>query len=101
MIKGCPAQVGGPLGPWYRKVNETVAQAQICTSGAKLRQLMGEPDETVLIPDEDRREDATAPVDSRHPEVLWIYRDPYRPRMQYEFGISGDVVVSRSRTTKA
>jgi hypothetical protein len=87
-MKGFPPNVDGPLGPWYQKVNAAIREATESRTIAELRDILGEPDAIEAVEDDDRRETKDAPVDEKYPEQYWVYRDPYRPRFYYYFGIS-------------
>jgi hypothetical protein len=45
-MKNCPAEISGPKGPWYKRVNELVRQAHELDTAAQLTDLLGEPDST-------------------------------------------------------
>ncbi len=94
-LKGFLDTPGGSLGPWYRKVNEAVAQAAACTEVAALVARLGEPDvveerEGVKTPS-----DHMAALGSRFrfdddgAERVLTWVDPYRPRRRYRFGVTG------------
>ena len=92
-MKGFPKEVEGPMGPWYQKVNASIEKARLAKTLFELREILGEPDDSIDVPDDDRCENANSPIDPRHPRLIFVYRDPYRLRVEYKFGISNDRVV--------
>lgn len=98
-MRGFPQQVGGPMGPWYQRVNATIRKAQTSGNVDQLREVLGEPDQIEMVANDDRRESEDAPIDERYPAEFWIYIDPYRRRIQYRFGISEDRIVEISKVT--
>ncbi len=98
-MKGFPTRPEGPLGPWYRKVNETVARAGTCTTATDLVELLGEPDAEEAAGDVVLPTQAMAALGSRlrfgeegaERVLTWI--DPYRPARRYRFGIADGRVV--------
>jgi len=61
-MKGFPEHVEGPMGPWYQKVNAAVAKVTRGKTVPQIREILGEPDETIEVPDDDRRQDADSPL---------------------------------------
>lgn len=100
-MKGFPKQVEGPLGSWYQKVNASIEKAMLAKTPLELREILGEPDNTIDVPDDDRRANANSPIDPRNPGLIFVYRDPYRPRVEYKFGISNDRVVGFTKVKHA
>ena len=98
-MRDFPAQISGPLGPWYKKVNAAVAGAFKASSAAQLLKILGEPDHVEGVSDDDRRPIGTIAIDPRYPAKVWIYVDPYRPRIRYRFGIARDKIVDRTQVT--
>jgi hypothetical protein len=112
-VKGFPENVDGPLGPWFKRVREAVAQVRAGAPRDQVIAQLGPPDEV--------RRDATSaggqlqdlvenvaggPTAMRYgdkvpvPETL-VYRDPYRPRKRYLFGLRDGVVYSSWEETSA
>ncbi len=100
-MKGFPEVVEGPMGPWYQKVNAAVAKVKRGKAMREVLEILGEPDETIKVSDDDRREDADSPIDPRNPELILVYRDPYRKRIKYRFGISNGRVITLSKARYA
>jgi len=97
-MKDFPAKVDGPMGPWFRKVNEVVAKAQTLKKASDLRGLLGEPDAVHAVETDDRVPDGEVRVSPRYPAEYWEFIDPYRPRRRYWFGINkGRVIESQGR----
>lgn len=85
------------MGPWYQKVNAAIAQAKLAQTEAELRQVLGEPNETIAVPDDDRIPDGETTIDPRYPERILVYRDPYRSRIAYRFDLSQGRVIGFSK----
>ncbi len=100
-MKGFPEHVDGPMGPWYQKVNAAIGRAKAAKTVAEIREILGEPDDTIGVPDNDRRQDANSPIDPRYPAVILVYRDPYRKRVEYRFDVSNGRVIGFSKTSYA
>jgi hypothetical protein len=100
-MKDFPKQVKGPMGPWYQKVNASIEKARLAKTPLEIRGFLGEPDNTIEVPDDDRRQNANSPIDPRDPELILIYRDPYRPRVEYRFGISNGRVIGFTKVRHA
>jgi hypothetical protein len=95
------------MGPWFAKVNAAVALVGVGDTAARLIDLLGPPDEV--------RRDAGGPgrqLQSMMQEVaggptsiqyggsiaipeVWVYRDPYRPRKRYAFGLRDGAISER------
>ncbi len=100
-MKGFPKHVEGPMGPWYQRVNAAVAKVTRGKTVPQIRDILGEPDETIEVPDDDRRQDADSPVDPRYPELILVYYDPYRKRIRYKFDISNGRVIGFTKARYA
>jgi hypothetical protein len=77
-MKGFPTTVDGPMGEWYKKVNAVVEPAMKAVTESEIRELLGEPDELIVVPDDERRDDETSKVSDMYPDHIFIYNDPYR-----------------------
>jgi len=112
-MKGFPLKPEGPMGPWYKKVNDLVAQTRQGDSKARLIELLGPPEVTVSGANSSPQhlqnimEDvAGGPTliqygsKENYDEVL-DYKDPFRPRVHYIFGMKGGEVVAKWRDTQA
>lgn len=112
-MKGFPSPVPGPLGPWYKKVNEAVAQVRVGTTSDELIQLLGDPDERragrshpLKFFQELMDRIAGGPTRIRYGtkdafDVVLVYFDPYRPRRHYAFGISRGVIAQAWQETQS
>lgn len=100
-MKCIPENVDGPMGPWYRKVNELVKSAMESNDSRLVKEILGEPDFIEQVAADDRMPAGNKETDPRYPEVYWNYIDPFRPRKLYRFGISGEVIVAHSYETRA
>ena len=100
-MKNFPEEPEGPLGPWYRRVNDAVTASNACASPKELISLLGEPDaihkgEEVLHPSAIFQEMGSIFKFSDFDyEVVFTYVDPYRPRKRYRYGIRGEAVTDR------
>ena len=106
-MKGFPDAPEGPLGPWYRKVNEAVAQAAACAEVEALVERLGQPDAV------DERDGVKTPsdhmaalgspfrFDDDGAERVLTWVDPYRPRRHYRFGVTGNRVTGHWLETLA
>jgi hypothetical protein len=110
-MKGFPLQVDGPMGPWYRKVNEMVANVQVGDTKSRLVELLGEPDEIrggTHHPGQALQElmenVAGGPTvlhygsKDGYDEIL-VYRDPYRLPKSYVFAIGNSMIAAIWRET--
>ena len=100
-MRDFPETVGGPMGPWYQKVNAAIAKVTRGKTVPEVLEILGEPDETIKVPDDDRRQDSDSPIDPRYPEVILVYRDPYRKRIKYRFDISKGRVIGFTKARYA
>jgi hypothetical protein len=73
-MKGFPATVEPPRGPWRAKVDALMAQALKAQTAEEVRNLLGEPDEIHR--------------DAGEPTETWDYADPSRPGRTYCFDVS-------------
>lgn len=96
-MKGFSKQVEGPLGPWYQKVNAAIKCAEVASTSRQLLGILGEPDIIEQVSDEDRRRTEDGPIDDHLATEIWIYNDPYRPRIEYHFGISSGKIAHQAR----
>ena len=99
-MKAFPEQVEGPMGPWYQKINASIAKAKLAKTPAEIREILGEPSEAVDIPDDNRRRHANAPIDARYPERILVYRDPYRTHIEYRFEVSNGRVIGFTKVRR-
>jgi len=112
-MKDFPSSVDGPLGLWLKRVNAAVAQARQSHSRAELLDVLGVPDQIVTKSSNSMKQlqelmegVAGGPTiiqygdNSEYTEVL-VFRDPYRPNVQYMFGMRGEQIVSMWRETNA
>jgi hypothetical protein len=100
-MKGLPERVEGPMGRWYQKVNALIAKAKAAKTVAEVREILGDPDETIDVPNEDRRQDKNSPIDPRYPGLILVYRDPYRKRIKYRFDVSNGRIIGFSKAMYA
>ena len=112
-MKGFPDSVDEPLGPWFKKVREAVDSVRVGDSRERLVECLGAPDEV--------RQDAVSGGGQLQsllenvaggetliqygdkdpfPETL-VYRDPYRPRRLYVFGLRDGMVYAQWQETIA
>jgi len=103
-MKGFPERVDEPLGPWFKKVRETVASVRVGDPRERVVECLGPPDDVrhdavstggqlqSLLENVAGGETAIQYGDKvPFPETL-VYRDPYRPRRRYAFGMRDGVV---------
>ena len=94
-MKGFPGAPDGPLGLWYRRVNETVTRAAACTDVEALVELLGEPDaidagDEVVTPSRFKaRLGSRFRFGEEGADHVLTWHDPYRPRRRYRFGVQG------------
>jgi len=112
-MKGFPPTISGPRGLWYRKVRAIVGSIREGDPKGHVEHTLGEPD---LI----RHDGATGPGqwqsmmtdlaggptaiaygDSAPVSEVLLYRDPYRPRRLYAFGLVDERVRSMWEETVA
>ena len=103
-MKGFPSEPVGPRGPWYKKVNEAVAEACNLSSERELLELLGHPD-LIVGPDKQGPSSFFESIGSlfkfgdKGAETTYVYRDPYRPRHRYNFSLVKGKVISNWRET--
>ena len=112
-MKGFPTKPTGPMGPLYKRVNEAVAAVRVGDSRQALLNALGDPNEVrtgqpgsgaalqALMENV-----AGGPTEiqygSSHAfEEILVFRDPYRPRHRYMFGIDRGIITSVWRETVA
>lgn len=103
-MKGFPEQPEGAIGEWYQKVNSTVRTASQSKTVNKLISILGRPDK--IEGDEIERPSnmlkklgSMLHFGDEKAESVFVYVDPYRPRIRYKFGIIGKKVDSHWRET--
>jgi len=72
-MKNFTANVEGPLGPWYRKVNDPIALAARARTIGELRGILGEPDTIQTLSADDRK---VAYVVQLAANALWTWLPP-------------------------
>jgi hypothetical protein len=99
-VKGFPADPGGPLGPWLKRVNATVAMVRVGDSREAVEDALGPPDEVRTggvgpsAAFQDLMEDvAGGPTlvqygSKAEVEAVLVYKDPYRSRRRYIFVVN-------------
>lgn len=112
-MKGFPQHVDGPLGPWFKKVRAAVAVVRVGDSRERVVDVLGVPDEIQhdavsaggqlqgLLENVAGGDTAIRYGDKEpFPETL-VYRDPYRPRKRYAFGMRDGAVSAMWQETVA
>ena len=88
------------MGPWYRKVNETIRRAYQCETVGELVELLGKPDrvdgiEQVITPSKFFEQIGSQfRFGEQNSEYVLTFVDPYRPRRRYKFALTGEKVES-------
>jgi hypothetical protein len=104
-MKDCPLSVVGPLGPWYRKVNDLLAQMVIGDKRQHVCAVLGEPDFIVTpnTPIDEYWQARGAYLHFGHtkPDELLVYSDPYRPNYSYHFEILDGLVAQKYRNCES
>jgi hypothetical protein len=112
-MKGVPANVDEPLGPWFKKVRAAVATVSVGDSRERVVDVLGPPDEILRdavsaggqlqgLLDSLADGDTAIRYGDKNPfpETL-VYRDPYRPRKRYAFGMRDGAVSAMWQETIA
>ena len=73
-MKGIPASLVQPLGPWRVKVKKLIAEANNLQTAEQLLDLLGRPD-------------SQQSSDDRPGAQTWTYLDPARHRFSYRFEV--------------
>ena len=110
-MKGFPQTVDGPLGPWFKRVQEAVSTVEVGATRHGVLAALGPPDEVQRYtagPGKQLQElmenvaggETLFRYGDKEPfaEIL-RYQDPYRPRRWYAFGIRQGVVDAIWRDT--
>jgi len=97
-VKGFPATADGAAGSPMQAVNAAIAKAKNAASETEVRATLGEPDEVIAVPEDERRRDEDGAVEPRYPARILVYHDPYRPRIRYRFGVTDGRIVEYSKT---
>ena len=110
-MKGFPSRVDGPLGPWHKKVNQAVAGVRVGDAREKVIECLGAPDEVLhdvvsaggelqALLEQVAGGDTLIRYGEKDPlpETL-VYRDPYRPKRRYLYGIRAGVVAAAWQDT--
>ncbi len=99
-MKGFPNIITEARGKWYQKVNAVVNEIDTGDTTEKRVQILGKPDtiqstDTMLTPST-----CFEHIGSRfrfrdqEAEEVWIYHDPYRPRILYECYVQQGTIVA-------
>lgn len=100
-MKGFPEHPDGPMGPWYRKVNERIREAMACSSAEELVELLGPPDRKdpaghSLTPSAVfERLGSMFRFQDMNAETVLTFVDPYRPKIRYRFSVAGGQITSQ------
>ena len=112
-MKGFPANVDEPLGPWFKRVRAAIATVRVGASRERVVDVLGPPDQVLhdavsaggqlqgLL---DNLADGTTAIrygDKEPFAETLVYRDPYRPRKRYAFGMRDGAVSAMWQETIA
>ena len=95
------------MGEWYKKVNQRIGEAGECATISELIELLGEPDHLEQAGDVETPGKFFEKIGSifrfgdENAETVLTYQDPYRQRIRYKFGITGNKVTSSWKETVA
>jgi hypothetical protein len=99
-MKGCPTEVVGPMGPWWKKFHETVKLVQVGDSCERVVELWGEPDIRTRPNDRQVPEYAAMGMYDAFEaaDEMWGYVDYYHTNRLYILEIKKGIVLQKYRS---